>query len=53
MIGFKNLLYAIDLNDDHATSVTYALKIARELEGTIHMLYVNDAQAGYLSLIHI
>ncbi len=47
MIGFKNLLYAIDLNDDHATSVTYALKIARDLEGTIHMLYVNDAQAGY------
>lgn len=47
MIGFKNLLYAIDLNDDHSTSVVYALEIARQLQGTIHMLYVNDEQAGY------
>ena len=47
MTGFKNLLYAIDLNDDHSTSVACALKIARLFQGTIHMLYVNDVQAGY------
>jgi nucleotide-binding universal stress UspA family protein len=47
MTGFKNLLYAIDLNDDHVTSVNYALKIARLFQSRIHMLYVNDAQAGY------
>lgn len=47
MNAFRNILYAIDLDDDHITSIVYALEFAEQFKSRIHFIYVNDPQAGY------
>lgn len=47
MLSFKNMLYAIDLDDDQITSIVYALEFAQLFKSRLHILYVNDPQAGY------
>ncbi len=47
MNDFQNILYAIDLDDEHITSIVYALEFAVRFKSRIHFVYVNDPQAGY------
>ena len=47
MLSFKNILYAIDMDDDRITSIFYALEFAQLFQSRLHILYVNDPQAGY------
>jgi len=47
MNHFQNILYAIDLDDAHITSIVYALEFAQLFKSRIHFIYVNDPQAGY------
>jgi len=47
MLNFKNILYPIDLDSKNVSSVVKALEITQMLNGPIHILYVNDIQAGY------
>ena len=47
MLNFKNILYPIDLDSKNVTSVVKALEFAQTLKSSIHILYVNDMQAGY------
>jgi nucleotide-binding universal stress UspA family protein len=47
MLNFKNILYPIDLDSKNISSVVEALEIAQMLNCPIHILYVNDMQAGY------
>jgi len=47
MLNFKNILYPIDLDSKNVSSVVKALEFAQMLNCPIHILYVNDLQAGY------
>ena len=47
MLNFKNILYPIDLDSKNVSSVVKALEFAQMLNCLIHILYVNDMQAGY------
>jgi len=47
MKDFQNILYAIDLNDENITSIVYALEFANMFNSRIHIVYINDPQAGY------
>jgi Universal stress protein UspA and related nucleotide-binding proteins len=47
MLNFKNILYPIDLDAKNVSSLVKALEIAQILNSPIHILYVNDIQAGY------
>ena len=47
MLNFKNILYPIDLDSKNISSVVKALEFAQMLNCPIHILYVNDMQAGY------
>ena len=47
MLNFKNILYPIDLDSKNVSSVVKALEFAQMLNCPIHILYVNDIQAGY------
>ncbi len=47
MKTYENILYAINLNDENITSIIYALEFARLFNSRIHIVYVNDPQAGY------
>jgi nucleotide-binding universal stress UspA family protein len=47
MLNFKNILYPIDLDSKNVSSVVKALEITQMLNCPIHILYVNDIQAGY------
>lgn len=47
MNNFQNILYAIDLDDKNITSLVYALEFAQLFKSRIHIVYVNDPQAGY------
>ncbi len=47
MNKFQNILYAIDLDDKNITSIVYALEFAQLFKSRIHIVYVNDPQAGY------
>ncbi|HLZ19314.1 MAG TPA: universal stress protein [Smithellaceae bacterium] len=47
MQDYKNILYAMDLDDEHVTAIIYALEFAQKFQSRIHMVYVNDSQAGY------
>ena len=47
MLNFKNILYPIDLDSKNIFSVVEALEIAQIFKSKIHILYVNDVQAGY------
>jgi nucleotide-binding universal stress UspA family protein len=47
MLNFKNILYPIDLDSKNISSVVKALEFAQMFKSKIHILYVNDMQAGY------
>ncbi len=47
MLNFKNILYPIDLDSKNVSSVVKALEFAQIFKSKIHILYVNDLQAGY------
>lgn len=47
MLNFKNILYPIDLDSDKNSSLKNALQFARLFQCSIHILYVNDIEAGY------
>lgn len=47
MISFKNILYPMDLDAETVSSVETALEFARLFQCRIHILYVNDIEAGY------
>ena len=46
MRDFRNILYAMDLDAEHFSSLVRALEFARRFQSRIHILYVNDPQAG-------
>ena len=47
MNKFQNILYAIDLDDKNIRSLVYALEFSQLFKSRIHIVYVNDPQAGY------
>lgn len=47
MNDFQNMLFAIDLDAENISSVVYALEFAERFKSRIHVVYVNDSQAGY------
>lgn len=47
MLNFKNILYPIDLDSKNISSVVKALEFAQLFKSKIHILYVNDIEAGY------
>ena len=47
MINFKNILYPIDLDSKNISSLKKALEFAQFFNCPIHILYVNDIEAGY------
>ncbi|MBP7342380.1 MAG: universal stress protein [Smithellaceae bacterium] len=47
MKEFRNLLYAINLDDERPSSMIFALECARLFKSRLHVVYVNDPQAGY------
>ena len=47
MLNFKNILYPIDLDSKNVSSVAKALEFAQIFKSIIHILYINDMQAGY------
>jgi nucleotide-binding universal stress UspA family protein len=47
MINFKNILYPIDLNSENISSLNSALEFGQFCGAHIHILYINDSQAGY------
>lgn len=48
MINIHRILYPIDLDAEDFYSLIKALEIARLLRSAIHIIYVNDIQAGVL-----
>ncbi|KQC06022.1 MAG: hypothetical protein APR62_08680 [Smithella sp. SDB] len=47
MLNFKNILYPIDLDSKDNPSLRKALEFAQFLNCQMHILYVNDIEAGY------
>ncbi len=47
MNEFRNMLYAINLDADHIGSIVYAMEFAQHFKSRLHLMYVNDPQAGY------
>ncbi len=47
MPDFRNILYGMDLDAETFSSVVHALEFAQLFGSRIHILYVNDPQAGY------
>lgn len=47
MLEFKNILYPIDLDSKKISSLEKALEFAQLFNCRIHVLYVNDIEAGY------
>jgi nucleotide-binding universal stress UspA family protein len=47
MLSFKNILYAIDLDENKSTSILLAMEFAQMFQSRLHIVYVNDPQAGY------
>jgi nucleotide-binding universal stress UspA family protein len=47
MLNFKNILYPIDLDSKKIFSLEKAFEFARLFGCPIHILYVNDIEAGY------
>jgi len=47
MNNFRNMLYAIDLDAENITSLVDALEFAKLFNSRIHIMYINDLQAGY------
>lgn len=47
MLTIKNILYPINLDSKNIKPVIKALELAKIFNSNIHILYVNDAGAGY------
>jgi nucleotide-binding universal stress UspA family protein len=47
MPEFKNILYPIDLDSKSFSSLEKALEFTQLFSARLHILYVNDSQAGY------
>jgi nucleotide-binding universal stress UspA family protein len=47
MLNFRNILYPIDLNSKNLFSLENAFEFAQIFQCPLHILYVNDIQAGY------
>jgi|YelNatPaOPRAMG01_1025707.scaffolds.fasta_scaffold113086_1 nucleotide-binding universal stress UspA family protein len=47
MLNFRNVLYPMDLDAEAVSSVVTALEFARLFQSKLHILYVNDIEAGY------
>jgi len=47
MLNFKNILYPIDLDSKDIPSLHKALEFAQFLSCRLHIIYVNDIEAGY------
>ncbi len=47
MVTFKNILFPINLDSTNLSFVKKVLDMALQLKGRLHILYVNDEQAGY------
>jgi nucleotide-binding universal stress UspA family protein len=47
MINFKNILYPIDLDSENISSLVKAIEFGQMFNAQIHILYINDSQAGY------
>ena len=47
MISFKNILYPIDLDSENFSSLIKAIEFGQIFNSQIHILYINDSQAGY------
>jgi nucleotide-binding universal stress UspA family protein len=47
MINFKNILYPIDLDSENISSLIKALEFGQMFNAQLHILYINDSQAGY------
>ncbi|MFO7569349.1 MAG: universal stress protein [Smithellaceae bacterium] len=47
MLCFKNMLYAIDLDEEKIRSLAAAFEFAKMFKSRIHIVYVNDPMAGY------
>ena len=47
MLNFKNILYPIDLDSENVSSLVKALEFGQMFNARIHILYINDSQAGY------
>jgi len=47
MFQFKNILYPIDLDSKNVSPVLQAIEIAKIFDSNIHILYVNEPDAGY------
>jgi nucleotide-binding universal stress UspA family protein len=47
MFNIKKILYPIDLDSEDISPVVTALEIAKIFNCEIHILYVNDIEAGY------
>ena len=47
MISFQNILYPIDLDADNFSSLIKALEFGQMFNSQIHLIYINDSQAGY------
>ena len=47
MINFKNILYPVDLDSNNITSLIKALEFGQMYNARVHILYINDSQAGY------
>jgi nucleotide-binding universal stress UspA family protein len=47
MLNFKNILYPVDLDSKNISSLEKALEFAKMFHCQIHILYVNDMEAGY------
>jgi nucleotide-binding universal stress UspA family protein len=47
MLNFKNILYTFDLDSKNISTLKEALEFAQIFHCPVHILYVNDPQAGY------
>ena len=47
MFNVKNILYPINLDSENISPVISAIELAKIFKSNIHILYVNDPDAGY------
>ncbi len=47
MLKFRNIVFPINLDSKNLTFVKKVFELAVELSGRLHIIYVNDEQAGY------
>jgi nucleotide-binding universal stress UspA family protein len=47
MMTFNNILYPIDLNTENISSLIKTIEFGQIFKAQIHILYINDSQAGY------